>query len=215
MPKAGYGLGRRFWANGISVAFFALALTGCGDNLLVLPQTPVVPAADRLGNFVMRNSHADVDWPVYDGHVTGDHYSSLSQINRSNVAQLKVAWQVRHGGKGRHRDQSSHRRPSPLHLYSFAESHCARWRDWQADLEIRFGHRRNTTGSRYHLLDRWKAKPRLRGHHELPLRARRCDRTSPFPALVRMAASICEKSFAAITSNNQSRSPVQESSTKI
>ncbi|MGB0121839.1 MAG: PQQ-binding-like beta-propeller repeat protein [Silvibacterium sp.] len=100
MPKAGYGLGRRFWANGISVAFFALALTGCGDNLLIPPQAPDVPAADRLTHLATRNSHADVDWPVYDGHVTGDHYSSLSQINRSNVAQLKVAWQFDTGEKG-------------------------------------------------------------------------------------------------------------------
>lgn len=32
------------------------------------------------------------DWPVYNGGVNGDHYSSLTQINRSNVSRLKVAW---------------------------------------------------------------------------------------------------------------------------
>ncbi|MEA2259495.1 MAG: quinoprotein glucose dehydrogenase, partial [Acidobacteriaceae bacterium] len=32
------------------------------------------------------------DWPVYGGQVEGDHYSSLSQINWSNVQRLKQAW---------------------------------------------------------------------------------------------------------------------------
>jgi glucose dehydrogenase len=39
-------------------------------------------------------------WPVYGGHATADHYSSLSQINRSNVQQLKLAWQFDAGEKG-------------------------------------------------------------------------------------------------------------------
>ena len=42
----------------------------------------------------------DVDWPAYNGSVDGDHYSSLNQINRGNVAQLKVAWQFDTGEKG-------------------------------------------------------------------------------------------------------------------
>src|SRR5215469_5995804 len=32
------------------------------------------------------------DWPVYGGQLANDHYSSLAQVNRSNVSQLKVAW---------------------------------------------------------------------------------------------------------------------------
>jgi quinoprotein glucose dehydrogenase len=32
------------------------------------------------------------DWPVIGGHATGDHYSKLTQINRTNVSKLKVAW---------------------------------------------------------------------------------------------------------------------------
>ena len=39
-------------------------------------------------------------WPVYGGHAAADHYSSLSQINRSNVQQLKLAWQFDAGEKG-------------------------------------------------------------------------------------------------------------------
>jgi quinoprotein glucose dehydrogenase len=32
------------------------------------------------------------DWPSYGGSPEGTHYSSLAEINRSNVKQLKVAW---------------------------------------------------------------------------------------------------------------------------
>jgi quinoprotein glucose dehydrogenase len=33
-----------------------------------------------------------LDWPVYGGQGAQDHYSTLSQINRSNVKNLVVAW---------------------------------------------------------------------------------------------------------------------------
>ena len=34
----------------------------------------------------------DVDWPVYGGPASGNHYSPLKQINRRNVKNLHVAW---------------------------------------------------------------------------------------------------------------------------
>ena len=40
------------------------------------------------------------DWPVYNGHTDGDHYSALSQIDRANVTNLKVAWQFDTGETG-------------------------------------------------------------------------------------------------------------------
>jgi quinoprotein glucose dehydrogenase len=36
---------------------------------------------------------AGSDWPAYGGGSEGTRYSSLTQINRSNVGQLQVAWQ--------------------------------------------------------------------------------------------------------------------------
>jgi quinoprotein glucose dehydrogenase len=42
----------------------------------------------------------DVAWPAYNGDVNGDHYSPLAQINRTNVTQLKIAWQFDTGEKG-------------------------------------------------------------------------------------------------------------------
>src|SRR5207249_1669343 len=40
------------------------------------------------------------DWPAYLGDKGRSLYSSLQQINRSNVAQLKVAWTYDTGDKG-------------------------------------------------------------------------------------------------------------------
>jgi len=42
----------------------------------------------------------NVDWPAYNGNVDGDHYSPLAQINRTNVGQLRIAWQYDTGEKG-------------------------------------------------------------------------------------------------------------------
>jgi len=50
-----------------------------------LAQTPVAP---------------NIDWPAYNGNRNGDHDSPLSQINRTNVTRLKIAWQYDTGEKG-------------------------------------------------------------------------------------------------------------------
>jgi quinoprotein glucose dehydrogenase len=36
--------------------------------------------------------HENRDWPIYGGSPENTHYSTLSQINKSNVKQLQVAW---------------------------------------------------------------------------------------------------------------------------
>lgn len=45
-------------------------------------------------------NNRSLDWPVYGGQLAGDHYSTLTQINRSNVSKLKVAWTFDTGEKG-------------------------------------------------------------------------------------------------------------------
>jgi quinoprotein glucose dehydrogenase len=40
------------------------------------------------------------DWPAYGGGPLNDHYSSLDQINRSNVQKLAVAWSYDSGEQG-------------------------------------------------------------------------------------------------------------------
>jgi quinoprotein glucose dehydrogenase len=37
------------------------------------------------------------DWPYYGGDPGGGRYSPLTQINRTNVAQLKIAWEYHTG----------------------------------------------------------------------------------------------------------------------
>jgi quinoprotein glucose dehydrogenase len=37
------------------------------------------------------------DWPAFGGDQGGKHYSSLTQIDRSNVGDLELAWSYRHG----------------------------------------------------------------------------------------------------------------------
>jgi len=40
------------------------------------------------------------DWPVYGGTPENNHYSTLAQINRSNVTELAVAWSFDSGEEG-------------------------------------------------------------------------------------------------------------------
>ena len=49
---------------------------------------------------VTAQSRGVSDWGFYGGDGFGRRFSSLDQINRSNVAQLKVAWQYRSGELG-------------------------------------------------------------------------------------------------------------------
>jgi quinoprotein glucose dehydrogenase len=67
--------------NGLARALFGLCVPTIASALLVH-----ISAAAR-------NSAAEQrDWPGYGGGPEGARYSSLSQINRSNVRQLRVAW---------------------------------------------------------------------------------------------------------------------------
>src|SRR6185503_16576446 len=43
---------------------------------------------------------ANLDWPAYLGDKARSLYSPLQQINRTNVAQLKIAWTYDTGDKG-------------------------------------------------------------------------------------------------------------------
>jgi quinoprotein glucose dehydrogenase len=52
-------------------------------------------AADR-----QTGGKSNDDWPAYGGQPAADHYSRLSQINRSNVSKLMVAWKYDTGERG-------------------------------------------------------------------------------------------------------------------
>jgi len=46
------------------------------------------------------SAQEDVNWAVYGGSSGNTHYSSLKQINRSNVKDLEVAWTFDSGEEG-------------------------------------------------------------------------------------------------------------------
>ncbi len=67
-------------------------LTVSAGNLAFLLLVTVLSAQENHG--------AQQDWPAYGGDPAGTRYSTLAQINRSNVGQLRVAWQFDPGGGG-------------------------------------------------------------------------------------------------------------------
>jgi quinoprotein glucose dehydrogenase len=46
------------------------------------------------------SAQAGTAWPVYNGGLDGDHYSTLTQINRENVSHLEKAWTYDTGEQG-------------------------------------------------------------------------------------------------------------------
>jgi len=62
--------------------------TLCAGALIVLLQGATCAGQSATG------------WPAYNGGLDGDHYSTLKQINRANVGQLKVAWRFDTGETG-------------------------------------------------------------------------------------------------------------------
>lgn len=53
-----------------------------------------IPLLLVFGIFAFTDQNDDEeDWPAYLGGTEMNHYSSLDQINRSNVSRLEVAWQ--------------------------------------------------------------------------------------------------------------------------
>lgn len=57
-------------------------------------------AQTRSAGALGSGTETSLDWPVYGGQAAGDHYSSLSQINRKNVQKLQVAWKFDAGEEG-------------------------------------------------------------------------------------------------------------------
>jgi quinoprotein glucose dehydrogenase len=70
----------------------------------IVAASAIVLAASLVksqGSPASKSGSADAqDWPVYGGSLEGTHYSSLAQINRSNVQQLAVAWSFDTGETG-------------------------------------------------------------------------------------------------------------------
>src|SRR3974377_1668996 len=65
---------------------------------VVLHLYPAKAQSNAAAN--VASSPESQDWPVWNGSPENRHYSSLAQINRSNVKQLEVAWTYDTGEQG-------------------------------------------------------------------------------------------------------------------
>ena len=83
--KLGAFTGSRWAGRGTTVALAALSLGWCSAPLGVV-RAAAAPQGQQPGQT------QNQDWAAYGGHSAQDHYSSLAQINRENVKNLKVAW---------------------------------------------------------------------------------------------------------------------------
>lgn len=78
-----------------NLAWFAIAASCC-----VAASSVILFAAQGAARGHEPTKQRSQDWPVYGGEAAGDHYSSLSQIDRANASQLRVAWRFDTGERG-------------------------------------------------------------------------------------------------------------------
>ncbi len=88
------GTSIRSWLFGFAAATVAVvAATIALAELPLRPNKLSTSTSVSLGDRASRNQGEEQrDWPIYGGSPENDHYSPLSQISRSNVGKLVVAW---------------------------------------------------------------------------------------------------------------------------
>src|SRR5947209_11528812 len=59
------------------------------------------PSAVRVGGELLLTHPIGENWTSYNGDYSGQRFSSLSAINRSNVGQLRAAWVFHPGNSQR------------------------------------------------------------------------------------------------------------------
>ncbi len=64
------------------------------------PRSVTLISITALSAFALCQAPRNADWSVYNGGVDGDHYSRLTQINRTNVHRLQQAWRFDTGEVG-------------------------------------------------------------------------------------------------------------------
>jgi glucose dehydrogenase len=81
----------------LPAARIAITVLAAGYLGVCLVPCPLARAGAERGDSVQQTSES---WPAYGGQPSQDHYSSLTQINRENVQNLRVAWTFDTGEKG-------------------------------------------------------------------------------------------------------------------
>src|SRR5713101_569016 len=84
----------RYRRIGATLVAAALLLPG---TVMAQPAAPMRPTRDELTTSVNGGN----DWITYGGALNNERYSTLNQINTTNVSQLKGAWMTRlNSGRG-------------------------------------------------------------------------------------------------------------------
>ena len=72
---------------------FLSELTGVKAGTTVTPRSRVIQSTGRGGiDFSAIVNPKPGDWPTYNGNLSGNRYSQLTQINTSNVGKLTLQW---------------------------------------------------------------------------------------------------------------------------
>ena len=83
-----------------AVAVCGLAAAGCSESPAPNAQSGMMPEAAAPAEPVAAVSGADfTTWRSYSGGPHASQYTGLDQINRSNVAELEVAWSFPAGNR--------------------------------------------------------------------------------------------------------------------
>src|SRR5271167_3179984 len=67
-------------------------MTLLSASVAALVLLPLALAAQFLDPNVLKKPNATDAWPTYHGDYSGKRYSTLDQVNRSNVGTLTLAW---------------------------------------------------------------------------------------------------------------------------
>ena len=127
----------------------ALAISAIG---LTAAKLAASPPQNQPSNAA---SSRQTGWPAYGGGPLNDHYSALTQINRSNVKLLQLAWTFDTGEKGGLQASPIIVGETVYGITPSAKSFCPQCRHRKTPVGIRFRHQGNSTRPRPFLLDRW------------------------------------------------------------
>ena len=94
LPSVQRGVGRTWMVVVLVVSLAALAAVGAAGAAAAQkrPQRQADVTTKCLITMLCTPGSSDVSWPTAQGNVMGQRYSPLTQINRSNVKGLRVAW---------------------------------------------------------------------------------------------------------------------------
>src|SRR4051812_25702605 len=91
-PQISRSLPRHSWMRSFHRSCFVLRGGLCAAALGCIAVSGSIFAVHAAAHKRSADVGADVDWATYEGTQGANHYSTLSQVNQSNVSKLQVAW---------------------------------------------------------------------------------------------------------------------------